>query len=400
MTLMNQILRIKMLSRLLLLIFLIQVSLIRAQVDAGPDITMSAGLPVKLDGIYLGYTGIPVTAGDDPFVGPFEIGFSFVYFGEPHTQFAVSPNGLVSFDIPSIIGVSHQEITPIPNKVFIKTIMGPYQDLFSKPIQPHSQFIYYQTVGTAPERKLIVGWCEAPMFGCPTLKATYQIVLNETDNSIVNHILAKPECSYLQNKATHGLNYDNDLGVVVPGRNGASWSSANESWLFEPDGTNNYTISTIDFNPEAIVPIGKLQWTWYKNSYPAGEVVGSESSLIIYPTESTTYFAEVTLCNGMKYMDDVFVKVIPIPTAFNPNSNTEVNRTFTFFSNPGENVYHFKMYIYNRWGQLVFETEDISQGWDGTQNGTPCNPGVYIWIIYYDGENGEVSNKGSVTLIR
>ena len=69
-------------------------------VDAGADITISAGLPLKLNGTYLGYTGIPITAGDDPFVGPFEIGFEFEYFGETHTQFAVSPNGLVSFDVP------------------------------------------------------------------------------------------------------------------------------------------------------------------------------------------------------------------------------------------------------------------------------------------------------------
>jgi gliding motility-associated-like protein len=382
------------------LVVLISTILIQAQIDAGPDITISAGIPVKLNGIYTGYIGIPITAGDDPFVGPFEIGFEFDYFGETHTQFAVSPNGLVSFDVPNIIGLSHQEVTLIPNNIFIKTIMGPYQDLFSKPIEPHSEFIYYLTVGSAPVRKLIVGWCDAPMFGCPSLKATYQIVLNESDNSIVNHILSKPECTYLQNRATHGLNYDDDLGVVVPGRNGASWISANESWLFEPDGLDNYIISSIDFNPELIVPVGKLEWAWYKNTYPGGEPLGNESILAVHPTESTTYIAEVTLCNGMKYTDDIFVKVIPIPNAFNPNSPTELNRTFQFYTTNTDNIYKFKMYIYNRWGQLVYENDNISEGWDGTQNGKPCNPGVYVWVVYYEGDNGEVTNKGSVTLIR
>ncbi len=390
-----------MVKRLFLLILMFPVIIIFAQVvDAGDAITISSGLPIKLNGTYLGYTGIPITAGDDPFVGPFDIGFEFEYFGETHTQFAVSPNGLVSFDVPNIIGVSHQEVTLIPNNIFIKTIMGPYQDLFSKPIQPHNEFIYYQTVGTAPERKLIVGWCEAPMFGCPSLNVTYQIVLNESTNNIVNHILSKPECAYLQNRATHGLNYNDDLGVVVPGRNGTSWISANESWLFEPNGTDNYSISSIDFNPEPIVPVGKLEWAWYKNSYPGGELLGNESSLPVHPTESTIYYAEVTLCNGMKYVDDVSVKVIPIPNAFNPNSPSEMNRTFQFFSSPTDNIYKFKMYIYNRWGQLVYENENISEGWDGTQNGNPCNPGVYVWVVYYEAESGEVTNKGSVTLIR
>jgi gliding motility-associated-like protein len=58
------------------------------------------------------------------------------------------------------------------------------------------------------------------------------------------------------------------------------------------------------------------------------------------------------------------------------------------------------MYIYNRWGQLVFETDTILEGWDGTQNGNPCNMGVYVWVVYYEGENGKVTNKGSLTLIR
>ncbi len=76
----------------------------------------------------------------------------------------------------------------------------------------------------------------------------------------------KPSCGHLQNNATHGLNFNDDLGVVVANRNVSSWTSSNESWLFEPDGPDNYTITLIDFEPEIIVPQGKLAWAWYKNS--------------------------------------------------------------------------------------------------------------------------------------
>ena len=385
---------------LILLIIIINSGLLFGQVDAGEDITINAGLPLKINGTYMGYTGIPITAGDDPFVGPFEIGFSFKFFEQSHTQFAVSPNGLVSFDVPDIIGLSHQELTSIPNIVFKKTIMGPYQDLFTRPINPHDDYIYYLTVGDAPDRKLIVGWCEAPMFGCSDVKATYQIILYESSNAIVNHLLSKPFCSHLQNKATHGLNLNDDLGVVVENRNVLSWTSNNESWLFEPDGPNNYMVTSIDFEPEVIVPQGKLEWAWYKDSYPDGEVLSTSSSLTVYPTESTTYFAEITTCNGMKYVDDIFVKTIPIPNAFNPNSDIELNKTFTVFANPPDYLSGYKMYIYNRWGALVYHTNDITEGWDGTSNGTSCNSGVYVWVIYYDVGDGEVTNKGTVTLIQ
>jgi gliding motility-associated-like protein len=291
-------------------------------------------------------------------------------------------------------------MTSIPNIIFKKTIMGPYQDLFTRPINPHDDYIYYLTVGDSPNRKLIVGWCEAPMFGCSDLKATYQIVLNESSNNIVNHLLSKPSCNHLQNRATHGLNFNDDLGVVVENRNVASWVSNNESWLFEPNGPDDYTITSVDFEPEVIVPQGKLEWAWYKNSYPDGEIIGSSSSLNVSPTESTSYIVEITTCDGMKYIDDVFIKVIPIPNAFNPNSSVESNRTFSVFANPPDFLSNYKLLIYNRWGQQIFETSSITEGWDGTVNGTPCNPGVYVWIIYYDVGEGEVTNKGTVTLIQ
>jgi len=369
-------------------------------VDAGVDITISAGLPVTLTGTYLGYTGLPITGQDDYFVGPFDIGFNFEYYGESHTQFAVSPNGLLSFYVPDIINLSHQEVTAIPNNIFIKTIMGPYQDLFSKPINPHSEYIYYLTIGSAPNRKLIAGWCDAPMYSCADELATYQIVLNESDNTIINHVISKPYCGYLGNYATHGLNFDDDLGIAVTGRNATPWVASSESWLFEPAGSNTYNISEIDFEPEVIVPQGKIDWTWYKDQYPGGEVAGTNRTLIAYPLETTTYYVEITLCGGMKYDDEVEVKVIPIPNAFNPNSSVEVNRTFKLFANSTEQINRFHMYIYNRWGQLMYETADINEGWDGTKNGNPCNIGVYVWAIYYESEKGEVTNKGTVTLVR
>ncbi len=148
--------------------------------------TVSAGVPIELTAQYTGYIGTPVTATDDGYVGPFDVGFDFVFFGNTYNQFAIGPNGLISFDVPDIIGESFfYEITiPTHEPYFQKAILGPYQDLFARPIQPHNQYIYYKTIGQPGERKLIVGWCEAPMFGCSSEAASYQIVLNESDHSI------------------------------------------------------------------------------------------------------------------------------------------------------------------------------------------------------------------------
>jgi len=371
------------------------------QVNAGEDVTISAGLPVQLKGQFEGYTGIAVTAQDDYFVGPFNIGFEFTYFGETYSEFAIGPNGLLSFNLPDILDVVYWTSVSIPNNVFEKTIMGPYQDLFKRPTAPHDQYIYYRSVGTQPNRKLIVGWCEAPMFGCESEVVTTQIVLNESDSTIVNHLIAKPSCmANLENRATQGVNFDDIIGVVVPDRNNASWTAQHESWQFKPDGNENYIVSQLDFKPEPIVPSGKMEWTWYKNGYPGGEMISDLRYATVHPLETTTYYCEITLCSGLKYYDDITVHVIPIPNALNPESEIDVNREFKVFAQPNDQIKNYAMYIYNRWGQQIFQTNDILEGWDGTNNGKPCNPGVYVWTIYYDAAEGTITNKGVVTLVR
>lgn len=58
------------------------------------------------------------------------------------------------------------------------------------------------------------------------------------------------------------------------------------------------------------------------------------------------------------------------------------------------------MEIYNRWGQLVFRTEDIDNGWDGTSNERRCSDGVYFYRLSYTTVFGETENRhGSVTLL-
>jgi gliding motility-associated-like protein len=45
---------------------------------------------------------------------------------------------------------------------------------------------------------------------------------------------------------------------------------------------------------------------------------------------------------------------------------------------------YFRMEIFNRWGELMYETGDITQGWDGTKNGKPCLGQAYAYKISYE----------------
>lgn len=55
-----------------------------------------------------------------------------------------------------------------------------------------------------------------------------------------------------------------------------------------------------------------------------------------------------------------------------------------------------RLSVYNRWGQMIFETEDVTKGWDCGD--TP--PGVYYWALKYLGSNGkEYFQKGFVQVL-
>ena len=63
-------------------------------------------------------------------------------------------------------------------------------------------------------------------------------------------------------------------------------------------------------------------------------------------------------------------------------------------------VIEFRLEIFNRWGELIFESFDIKKGWDGYFKGRLCQQGVYVWKAYVKLNNGKVFNKsGSVTLL-
>ena len=60
--------------------------------------------------------------------------------------------------------------------------------------------------------------------------------------------------------------------------------------------------------------------------------------------------------------------------------------------------------VFNRWGQMLFESNSMDIGWDGTFKGRECPEGVYFWIadysLYRNTEIVEETSKGSVTLFR
>ncbi|MDW8392970.1 MAG: PKD domain-containing protein [Chitinophagales bacterium] len=94
------------------------------------------------------------------------------------------------------------------------------------------------------------------------------------------------------------------------------------------------------------------------------------------------------------YWNDVF-----FPTAFSPNND---GRNELFHELGGLGITSLYYAVYNRWGELLFETNNMnSPGWDGTYKGQPCEVGVYVWKAQATFINGaSITKTGNVTLVR
>ena len=374
-------------------------SVLKAQFEAGPNDTINPGVPVTLTSTF-GVMANGVMLSDDDFAGPFPIGFSFSFFGDNHQEFYIASNGWITFTNNSYwAGTRNAFAVPSSADGSAKNcILGPMQDM--NPEIVGSPYVFYQTIGEGPDRKLVAMWCQCPMYNCQDSLVTFQIVLNETSNTIENHIYYKPFCSSNDNKATLGVqNKDGFIGFSIPGgsRNAVSWTTRREAWKYTPKSVDSFEIQPIPYQYQPIVPGDKIEYRWYEGS----RLIANTQTVTVTPMETTRYRAEVTLCQGETFMDSLIVYVVPyIPNAFTPNGDG-INDKFRILGLPYESITRYSLQIYNRWGQKVFSTNDIREPWDGTSNGELCPDGVYVWMIYYEGEDKKkVSNKGIITLVK
>jgi gliding motility-associated-like protein len=164
----------------------------------------------------------------------------------------------------------------------------------------------------------------------------------------------------------------------------------------------NVTDTTVQFGSQIVLTGTNATWYVWQ---PANANVSCNycTTTTIKAYENMQVTLEGYNSRGCKGTYTLNIIVIPdcgemfVPNAFSPNNDKANDVLYV----RGKCLETLKFQVFNRWGQLVFETTDQDKGWDGTFNGDIMNTGVFVYRLEGKGYDGKgYSFKGNVTLIR
>ncbi len=121
------------------------------------------------------------------------------------------------------------------------------------------------------------------------------------------------------------------------------------------------------------------------------------------PNGGTVYTVTVTAPNGCIGTTDAVINLnincteLFIPTIFSPNGDGNNDQFLVM----GNCIVDINMKIYDRWGEKVFESNDLSLGWDGNYKGQPMNPASFVYVVsltFIDGTSKV--EKGNLALVK
>ena len=234
---------------------------------------------------------------------------------------------------------------------------------------------------------------------------------------------------------------DGHISISSPGCNNCSyvWSDDSTSTSISNLSANTYSLSVTDQNGctatasytitdppiptlyilpndttvfedsfARFVPIFGPYSSWSVNSYswtPGAGLSCNDCAQPLFDSVSGyySYSLFITYNNTCQISDTINVIVVSqhiiyVPNAFTPNGDG-VDDEFKVFPRGGIILLDLK--IFDRWGEKVFETQDLNSGWDGRFKGELESPGIYVYTlnVTFD-DNKSISKQGSISLIR
>ena len=152
---------------------------------------------------------------------------------------------------------------------------------------------------------------------------------------------------------------------------------------------NNITLSPISLTGTGLV------YTWIPATYLNSTTAAAP---ICTPLNDITYTVQIISSNGCRADDDLFIKVVRdfiVPNTFTPNGD-RINDKWEI-----ENLSLYpehRVQVFDRYGQILYDSKNYSDAWDGSYKGKPLPSGTYYYIIDLNGQRK--AKKGYVTIIK
>lgn len=149
--------------------------------------------------------------------------------------------------------------------------------------------------------------------------------------------------------------------------------------------------------------------TSYSWDFQGVDTSSSENPTIVFPQVPGEYPVTLTAISDAGCTDSTTVDVdindvllFYVPNTFTPDGNS-FNETFLPVMTSGFDIYDYELLVFNRWGELVFESRNPEVGWDGRFNGQLMQDGTYVWKITLRSTESQREKKsyyGHVNLLR
>ena len=253
----------------------------------------------------------------------------------------------------------------------------------------------------------------------PSFKTDFNISGNPCPNTIINlnsQITNTAPPTTFYNWYSNGNLISNDANTttsyttsgknfitLVAGNSKGCKDSINKEYVidnFIPFAGNDTTIvvgEQIQFNAS-----GGSLYSWTPNLYL--NVANIADPVGFYPVIDTIlYTVNITSSNGCIGADDIVVRIVKqgsyfMPSGFTPNNDGNNDRIRPILIGYTKLNYFS---IYNRWGELLFNSKNINDSWDGTYKDQKCEMGTYFYTISVTDRNNKIDNyKGDFILLR
>jgi gliding motility-associated-like protein len=185
--------------------------------------------------------------------------------------------------------------------------------------------------------------------------------------------------------------YDVSLTVSETGCTNSLTQTSMVCVVDDPVANFAFTPQTIDiFDPQIYFDNTSLNATTYSWNFGDGSGSSVENPVHTFPNdEEGEYMICLTALNDYGCESEICKPIIVeeelifyMPNSFTPDGDAH-NQTFKPVFTSGFDPYDFNLLIFNRWGEVIWESHDASVGWDGTYGGEMVQDGTYVWKVEF-----------------